>query len=273
VNRVKPHTDFHGPYESGLMKMIAIGLGKRAKAESIHAHGAWGLRTLIPEVARVKMARSPIRLGLALIEDGYDQTCQIIGLRAEEIPEREPELLRRAKEVMAGLPFDEVDLLIVDRIGKEISGAGMDTNVIGRKRIDGEPEFKRPRVERLIVRDLSEETHGNAIGIGLADFITQRIVDKIDWHATNTNSMVSGFLQRSMVPIVCPTDQAAVDSAYFMLRRKAPEEVRVLRIRDTLHLEHVWISESYLPEARENPRLEVADQPRRLAFDGTGNLV
>jgi hypothetical protein len=273
VNRVKAHTDYSGPYESGLMKMAAIGLGKRAQAESIHAHGAWGLRTLIPEVARVKMARSPIRLGLALIEDGYDQTCQIIGLRAEEIPEREPELLRRAKEVMAGLPFDEVDLLIVDRIGKEISGAGMDTNVIGRKRIDGEPEFERPRVERLIVRDLSEETHGNAIGIGLADFMVQRIVDKIDWHVTNTNSMVSGFLQRSMVPIVCPTDQAAVDSVYFMLRRKAPEEVRVLRIRDTLHLEHVWISESYLPEARENPRLEVADQPRRLAFDGTGNLV
>src|SRR5436305_430778 len=111
-----------------------------------------------------------------------------------------------SREVMAGLPCDEVDLLIVDRIGKEISGAGMDTNVIGRKQIDGEPEFERPSVERLIVRGLSEETHGNAIGIGLADFMVQRIVDKIDWHVTNTNSMVSGFLQRSMVPVVCPTD-------------------------------------------------------------------
>ncbi len=273
INRVKAHTDFSGPYESGLMKMIAIGLGKRAQAESIHAHGAWGLRTLIPEVAAVKMARSPIKLGLALIEDGYDQTCRIVGLPAEEIAAREPELLLHAKEVMAGLPFDEIDLLIVDRAGKEISGAGMDTNVLGRKRIATEPEFERPRVERLILRDLSDETHGNGVGVGLADFVIRRVVDKIDWEVTNINSMVSGFLQRSMLPVVCPTDQAAVDAAYFMLRRKPPEEVRVLRIRDTLHLEHVWVSDSFLPEAQGHPRLEVADGPRPLAFDSAGNLV
>jgi hypothetical protein len=273
VNRVKAHTDFSGPYESGLMKMITIGLGKRVQAESIHAHGAWGLRTLIPEVARVKIARSPIRIGLALVEDGYDQTCQIVGLRAEEISDREPELLLRSKELMPGLPFDDIDLLIVDRSGKEISGAGMDTNVLGRKRIPGEPEFERPRVERVILRDLTEETHGNGIGVGLADFVTQRLVDKIDWNVTNINSMVSGFLLRSMLPVVSPTDQAAVDAAYFMLRRKPPEEVRVLRIRDTLHLEHVWISDAFLPEAREHPRLEVSGQPRPLAFDSAGNLV
>jgi hypothetical protein len=273
INRIKAHTDFSGPYESGLMKMITIGLGKRAQAESIHAHGAWGLRTLIPEVARAKIALSPIKIGLALIEDGYDQTCEIVGMRAGEIAEREPELLLRAKEVMAGLPFDEVDLLIVDRAGKEISGAGMDTNVLGRKRIDTEPEFERPRVERVILRDLTDETHGNAVGIGLADFVTQRVVDQIDWQVTNINSMVSGFLQRSMLPVVSPTDQAAVEAAYFMLRRKPPEEVRVLRILDTLHLEHVWISDSFLPEARQNARLEVTDKPRPLAFDSAGGLV
>ena len=174
---------------------------------------------------------------------------------------------------MPRLPFDEIDLLIVDRCGKEISGAGMDTNVLGRKRIDGEPPFERPRIERVLLRDLTEETHGNAIGIGLADFITQRVVDKIDWHATNTNSIVSGFLQRSMVPVVCPTDQAAVDTAYFMLRRKPPEQVRVLRIRDTLHLEHLWLSDSFLSEAREHPRLEITDTPRPLAFDSHGSLI
>jgi hypothetical protein len=273
VNRVKAHTDFSGPYESGLMKMITIGLGKRVQAESIHAHGAWGLRTLIPEVARVKIARSPIRIGLALVEDGYDQTTQIVGLSAEEISDREPELLLRSKELMPGLPFDDIDLLIVDRSGKEISGAGMDTNVLGRKRIPGEPEFERPRVERVILRDLTEETHGNGIGVGLADFVTQRLVDKIDWNVTNINSMVSGFLLRSMLPVVCPTDQAAVDAAYFMLRRKSPEEVRVLRIRDTLHLEHVWISDAFLSEAREHPRLEVTANPRPLAFDSAGTLL
>lgn len=273
VNRIKAHTDFSGPIESGLLKMIAIGLGKRAQAESIHAYGSWGLRELIPEVARAKIRLAPIRLGLAILEDGYDQTCALVAIPAERIEAEEPHLLLRAKEYAPRIPFDELDLLIVDRIGKEISGCGMDTNVIGRKRIPGEPEFERPRIERLIVRDLTEETHGNAIGIGLADFITQRLHEKIDWHATNTNAMVSGFLARSMVPVVCPTDQAAVDAALFTLRRKPPAEVRALRISDTLHLEHLSISEALLPEARAMPQLELLGEPQPMRFDAHGRLL
>jgi hypothetical protein len=273
INRVKTHTDFKGPYESGLMKMITIGLGKRVQAESIHAYLAWGLQNLIPEVGRAKIQLAPIRMALAILEDGYDQTCEIVGLKAEEIEAREPELLVRAKEYMARLPFDDIDLLIIDQIGKEISGAGMDPNVIGRLRIPGEPEFERPRVERLVVLDLTDETHGNGIGTGLADFTTQKLIDKIDWHVTNTNSVVSGFLLRSMVPVVSPTDRAAIESALFTLRRKPVEEVRAMRIRNTLHLEQLQLSAAFVEEASGHPRLEIEGTPAPMRFDGTGNLL
>ena len=210
LNRVKAHTDFSGPWESGLMKMIAIGLGKRAQAESIHAYSAWGLRNLMPEIARAKLRRAPILGGLAILEDAYDQTSEIVGLPAAAIETEEPRLLERVKQQMARLPFEELDLLIVDRLGKEISGTGMDTNVIGRKRIPGEPEFESPRIERILVRDLTPETHGNAIGVGLADIVTQRLADQIDWPVTNTNSLVSGFTQRSMLPTVAANDREAL---------------------------------------------------------------
>jgi hypothetical protein len=273
INRVKPHTDFSGPWESGLMKMIAIGLGKRAQAESIHAFGAWGLRNLMPEVARAKLRLAPILGGLAILEDAYDQTSEIVGLPAATIEAEEPRLLDRVKRQMARLPFEDLDLLIVDRLGKEISGTGMDTNVIGRKRIPGEAEFERPRVERIVLRDLTPETHGNAIGIGLADVVTQRLADQIDWPVTNTNSLVSGFTQRSMLPTVAANDREALETALFLLRRKGAPDLAAARIRDTLHLEHLWISESLLPAAQKRAELEVLGEPEELRFDADGNLL
>jgi len=270
VNRVKPHTDFTGPVESGLMKMITIGLGKRAQAESVHAYGAWGLRELVPEVARAKIARSRIVGGLAILEDGRDQTHRIVGVPAEGIATEEPRLLCRAREIMAKLPWPSLDLLIVDRIGKEISGAGMDPNVIGRKRIEGEPEFASPRIERIVVRDLTDESHGNGIGTGLADIITRRLYDRIDWEVTNTNSLVSGFTQRSMVPFVADSDRHALETARYLLRRKPVEQLRVARIRDTLHLEQLWASENLLAEV---PGLTVLGPPAPVQFDDAGRLV
>ncbi len=273
VNRVKAHTDFSGPYESGLFKMITIGLGKRAQAEAVHAHGAWGLRVLIPEVARAKLAVAPIRLGLAIIEDGHDQTCAVVGLPAAAIGDEEPRLLERARQVMARLPFPVIDLLIVDRIGKEISGAGMDPNVLGRKRIEGEAEFESPRVERIVARDLTEATHGNAVGIGLADIITRRLHEKIDWEATNTNSLVSGFTQRSMVPYVAASDRAALETACFLLRRRPPEALRVVRIPDTLHLESLRASPALLADDVRPETVEVLGPPAEVRHDREGNLV
>jgi hypothetical protein len=273
INRVKAHTDFTGPWESGLMKMIAIGLGKRAQAESIHAYGAWGLRELIPEVARAKLHLAPILGGLAILEDGYDQTAEIVGLPGARIEADEPELLLRSKRSLARLPFDELDLLIVDRIGKEISGTGLDPNVIGRRRIAGEPELETPRIERILLRDLTEESHGNGIGIGLADLITRRLYDRIDWEVTNTNSLVSGFTERSHVPPICPTDRAALDTALFLLRKRPADLVKLVRIRDTLHLEHLLVSESLLPLVGEHPDLEPLGPPDELRFDSTGSLL
>lgn len=272
VNRVKAHTDYSGPWESGLLKMITIGLGKRAQAESVHAYGAWGLRELIPEVARAKLQLAPILGGLALLEDGYDQTTEIVGVPAAQIEAEEPVLLARAKEYMPRLPFAELDLLILDRIGKEISGTGMDPNVVGRKRIPGEPEFERPRIERIVLRDVTEASHGNAIGIGLADFITRRLFNRIDWEVTNTNSLVSGFTSRSMVPVVSESDRHAIESALFLLRRKPVEQVTAVRIRDTLHLDHLLVSESLLPQVREDDRLEVLGAAETLSFDADCNL-
>jgi hypothetical protein len=228
---------------------------------------------LLPEVARAKLQLAPILGGLAILEDGYDQTTEIVGLPNARIEAEEPVLLQRARTYMARLPFDELDLLILDRIGKEISGAGMDPNVIGRKRIQGEPEFESPRVERIIVRDLTPESHGNGIGIGLADFITQRLYDKIDWPVTNTNTLVSSFTQRSMVPVISRNDREALETALFLLRRKPVEELAAVRARDTLHLEHLLVSEGLLPQVRENDRLELLGEPEELRWDPDGNLL
>ena len=273
VNRVKAHTDFSGPFESGLMKMITIGLGKRAQAESCHAYGAWGLRVLMPEVAAAKIALAPIIAGLALLEDGYDQTTEVVGLPGERIEAEEPALLLRAKEYMPRLPFDDLDLLIIDRIGKEISGAGLDPNVIGRKRIEGEPEFEKPNVERIVLRDLTPESHGNGVGTGLADCITQRLFDKIDWEVTNTNSLVSGFTIRSMVPVIRPNDREALRTMMFLLRRKPAEEIRAMRIRDTAHMESFQLSEGLLPAVAEHPKVEALEPMAEMRFDSDGNLT
>jgi hypothetical protein len=273
INRVKAHTDYSGKWESGLAKMIAIGLGKRTQAEKIHAYGAPGLRELIPEVARAAIQRGPILGGIALVEDGYDDTAEILGLPAARMLDEEPDILRRSKEYLARLPFDDLDLLVIDRMGKEISGTGMDTNVIGRKGIRGEQEFKRPRIERIMVRELTERSHDNAIGMGLADVITRRLYDRIDLEATQPNGLVSTFEQRLMVPVVAANDREALERLFYLLRRKDPGEVRMARIQDTLHLGRLYVSENLLEAARGDPKLEVLGDASEIAFDNRGNFL
>ncbi|MCC7353294.1 MAG: DUF2088 domain-containing protein, partial [Anaerolineae bacterium] len=242
VNRVKPHTSFIGAVESGLHKMIAIGLGKERAAATLHGYGLRGLREFIPRVARVTLARAPILLGIAILEDGYDQTAEVVGLAPPEIPAREPELLARAREMRARLPFDECDLLIVEQMGKEISGTGMDTAVIGRLYIRGEPDFPAPRIGWLAVLGLTPASHGNATGVGLADIITRRLYESIDYATTYKNVAISGFLERGKIPLVAETQRAAIDLALRLTGR----EPRVARIRDTLHLERIQVSAALL---------------------------
>ena len=269
VNRVKPHTSFIGAVESGLHKMIAIGLGKERGAATLHGYGVRGLREFIPRVAQVTLAHAPIVLGLAILEDGYDQTAEVVGLAAHEIPAREPELLLRAREMRARLPFDECDLLIVEQMGKDVSGTGMDTAVIGRLYIRGEPDFPAPRLRWLAALGLTPASHGNATGVGLADIITRRLYESIDYAATYKNVATSGFLERGKIPLIAETPQAAVDLAL----RLAGREPRVARIRDTLHLERIQVSTALLQAGPNHGAWDVITPPRALRFDAQGELA
>lgn len=242
INRVKPHTSFHGRYESGLMKMIAVGLGKQAGAAAIHRLGVAGLRETMPAVARQVLATGKIWLGVAVVENAYEETLALEVLTAAEIPAREPVLLELARAHQPRLPVEELDLLIVDELGKEISGTGMDTNVIGRLRIAGEPEPVRPRIGRIFVRDVRGDS---AYGIGLADVTTRRLVERADWEVTRINAQTSGFAQRAVLPAVVERDEEAVCGE------------RIARIRNTLHLEELIVSEPVRQELAGREGVEV----------------
>jgi hypothetical protein len=270
VNRVKIHTDFHGPTESGLTKMIAIGLGKRQGAELIHARGARGLREEIPRVAAVHLARSPLLCGVAIVEDGAHNVSLVRAVPAAAIPQEEPVLLDHARALLATLPVDACDLLIVDQMGKDISGGGMDGNVIGRMFIQGEPEPAAPRIGTIVALRLTPASHGNATGTGYADFVSRPLIDAMDPEITRINIATSGFPLRGRIPPVLPNDRAAIVAALERLNDGTPT---VLRIRDTLNLAELQVSESLLPQILARPGVELIAPPRELAFEEDGSLI
>jgi hypothetical protein len=272
INRVKPHTDFHGPYESGLVKMAVIGLGKEAQASAIHSFGTRGLRELIPQAAKQLFATGKILFGVAVVEDAYDQTSVVEAIPAEQIFVREPALLKQAFANLPRLPLEDLDVLIVDRIGKNISGTGMDTNIIGRIGIFGETEPTTPRIKTIIVTDLTEETHGNAIGIGLADLTTQRLVQKLDHHSTYVNMAVSGFLMRGRIPPATPNDAEAVALALRAIVCLDTAQARVIRVLDTLHLGEMLVSPAVVKALAGRQDVTVLSEPQP-AFDSRGNLL
>lgn len=257
VNRVKQHTSFKSQVESGLCKMIVVGLGNPKGAANIHRFGVRGLREEILPMAQVALGESPIVYGMAILENAHEQVADIVGLEPSEIPEQEPRLLQRAKEMFPRLPFEQIDLLIVEEMGKSFSGTGMDTNVIGRQRIHGEPEPETPQIKRVVVLDLTDASHGNANGIGLADFTTRKLVDKIDWQATYLNILSTGFVQRGMVPVTASSDQEAVTWAIRSLGERDVTRLRITKIMNTLQLEQIWISAALLDEAKHYPNLEI----------------
>jgi hypothetical protein len=271
INRIKPHTDFHDRYESGLVKMSVIGLGNDVQAREIHRHGVRGLARLVPEVAAHVLASGKVVLGLAIVENAYDETMTVEAVEPERIMAREPELLAVAADNLPRLPVDRLDLLIVDRMGKNISGVGIDTNVIGRMHIRGQPEPESPDIAMIVVTDLTDESHGNATGMGLADVTTRRMFDKIDFSVTNTNVVTSGFLLRGKLPMVADTDEQAVEWALRGCGSLEPGEERVIRIRDTLHLAEMHVSSAILAEIAIRPDVEVVGE-RDDAFDDRGNL-
>ncbi|HKP95572.1 MAG TPA: DUF2088 domain-containing protein [Fibrobacteria bacterium] len=256
VNRVKMHTSFHGPLESGLHKMLAIGMGKERAATLLHSRGPDGLRDDMPQVARVLLAKVPFLAGFGVVEDGTHRPVALKGLSAAELEAGERELLELARSLAPGLPFADVDVLMVEHMGKNISGTGMDTNVIGRLRIPGKPEPDSPRVKAIVVCDLTEATHGNALGMGLADIALRRLADKVDFALTARNVLASGFLERGRMPLVLADEAEAMRAAIDHVFRDRPEGkagARVVGIRSTLDLQEFLVSENLAGEARKLP--------------------
>ena len=274
-NRVKPHTDFRGELESGLAKITAIGLGKHQGAKTIHSFGTRGLAHWMPQAARLIVQTAPVLGGLAVLENAYDQTARVVAVPPEGIAgPAEAALLAEARGLMASLPFDEIDVLIVDEMGKNVSGTGMDTNIIGRMMIRGVPEFPRPDARIVVVLDLTAESHGNGAGIGLADVLTLRAARKLDLRATYINGLTSGIggVQRVRLPMLLPTDVDAICAGVLCCGQGDPLRARVVRIKNTLEIGELEISESLLEAARAHPRLEVVGEPERLPFDADGTL-
>jgi hypothetical protein len=272
INRVKLHTDFHGRHESGLVKLSVIGLGKHRQALEIHSHGVYGLRNLIPPTAERIFDSGKVLFGLALVENAYDETMKIAAIEAGEIMEKEPALLALSRANMPYLPVDDIDLLIIDEMGKDISGAGIDPNIIGRNMIRGEPEPDRPRIKAIVVTDLTPASHGNAVGLGLADVVTRQLVDKIDVDATYENTVTSTFLERGKIPVTAPTAR----EAYVWAKRSCgvipDEDFRVVRIRNTLELSEVYVSDAVL-EALADREDVIPIQDPTPVFDDAGALT
>ena len=273
VNRVKSHTKFEGPIESGMMKMMAIGMGKQKGAEYYHkAAVQLTFQKIVETVGLEVMKRCPILFGFGTVENAYHQTSMVKALLPEDIYEGEKKLLVISKERMASIPFDEIDILIVDQIGKDISGTGMDTNVTGRNR-DLLGDFTtRPRVSRVYVRDLTDKTEGNATGIGLADFTSTRLVNKMDQHKTWLNTITGISPEKAAVPMHFESDRKAIEVGLGSMGLIGPEKSRTVRIKNTNHLEIVEVSEAYAEELRQRSDLEILGQPRPMKFDDEDNL-
>lgn len=272
IGRVKPHTDFHGAIESGLAKMCVIGMGKQRGATEMHRHGAAGFQRFLAPAARIYEAHTNVIGGLAIIENAYDETADIQGLTAAEVGgPREMALLERARALMARLPYPEIDILVLREIGKNVSGTGMDTNIVGRIRIPRQPEPSAPDIAVITVLDLSAESHGNAAGIGLANITTARVANKIDWVATYTNSITSGIfgMWRVGLPITMADDRRALQVAMRGCGEH-PEAARLVMIEDTLRVARQWVSPSLRAEIEQNPQLTITGEaPLDFAPDGT----
>ena len=274
VNRIKPHTDFEGEIESGLVKMMAIGMAKPRGALMVHRLTIkHGFPAVLAEVGSILLNKPPIFFGVGIIENQYDETAFIDLLKPEEIVEKEKVLLKKAKELIPFLPFNQIDILIIDEMGKDISGAGMDTNVIGRNLFIGGTKSNKPKITRIFVRDITEESHGNATGIGMADYTTKRLVDKMDYASTRINVTTGMSPENGRVPIFFETDREALSIAHYNSGVFDPQDLRILWIKNTLEIEYLYASEVFLNQARSNPRLKILSEPFDFPFDQDGNLI
>ena len=274
LNRIKSHTKFKASIESGLLKMMSVGMGKHTGAAYYHkAAVQYTFAKVIRDAARIVLQHAPILCAVGIVENGYSQTARIAALEPDAIETGEEKLLILAKKLMAQLPFNEIDLLIIDEMGKNISGVGFDPNVTGRNR-DLMGAFSHPaRIKRIFVRDLTDQSKGNAIGIGLADITTQRLVDKIDYAATYKNCITGTSLEKGAVPMYFGNDRQAIEVALESIGLIPSAMSKIVRIQNTLRLEILEVSEAYIPELHPRNDVKIIKGPELMEFDSNNNLL
>lgn len=257
VNRIKVHTDYHGHTESGLIKMMVIGLGNHKQATAMHRYGVYGLKEIIPKAAQKILKHGNIIMGIGIVENAYDETMIIKAIKPDVIESEEIKLLETARKNMPKLPIDNIDILIVDTIGKDISGTGIDTNIIGRIGIDTEVDPEKPKIKRIVITDLSEGSHGNSVGMGLADIMTERLKSKIDFRPTYENVITSTFVDRGKMPMVAETDKKAIEYAFRTYGPIEPEDAKMIRIKNTLCLSEMFVTKPVVDELDKQSNIEI----------------
>ena len=271
VGRVKPHTCFRGEYESGMFKMLAIGVGKHEGAVACHSQGFRKMAENVPLYAKSILKNATILFGLAIIENAHDETNRIVALTSDEIPDAEPALLEEARSKMARIHFDELDLMVVDEIGKNHSGDGMDPNITGS--YCTAYACGPPKVEQYVVLNVAEESHGNAMGLGMAHFTTKRVFDQIDFDAGYPNALTARVVLGVRVPMVLKNDRLALQAGLYIVTGNGAENPRVVRIPNSSHVGEILVSESLLDEVQKNPNLEIVSTAEEMQFDAEGNLL
>jgi hypothetical protein len=261
LNRIKLHTCFSGPVQSGLTKMMVVGMGKIRSAETFHSARPDRMPRILDEMGSLLVQSGKIFAGLAILEDGFDQTAEIHAILGNQILTREPALLERHRHYFPSLPSQKIDVLVVDDIGKTYSGTGMDTNVIGRRGVHGYEDLTQPKIKIIAALGLTAKAQGNALGVGLADFITRRLRDAIDEEKTFVNAITTGDMQRMAIPCTLPDDEQLLTTI-----RQRYGEKRWMLIPNTLHVEKVFVSADLAQELGQHPRCQVAPRPTPLSF-------
>lgn len=268
--RIKPHNAFRGKYESGIMKMMSVGLGKQVGAERVHADGMQNIGKNIPIIGKAVIKHAPILFAVPCIENAFDETCKIVGVNADEIVDEEPKLLQEAFRNMSKIIVGECDVLIVDEIGKNYSGTGVDPNITGT--FSTKYASGGVKVQRTAMLDLSEPSHGNGLGTGLASVITKRLFDKLDLEKMYPNCITSTVLESARIPCVVASDKEAIQLCIRTCVNIDKEKIRIVRIPNSLHIEHIMLSEVYFDEVKNYPDLEIESEPEYLQFNSEGSL-
>ncbi|WP_087975081.1 lactate racemase domain-containing protein [Oceanobacillus rekensis] len=270
INRVKPHTAFRGPVESGIMKMISIGLGKQKGAEACHQLGFKHMAEHVPAMAKMIMEKMPIIFSVATVENAFDKVAKLEVLLPEEVEAKEVELQKLSKQLLPKLFFDEIGVLVIDEIGKNISGDGMDPNVTGR--YPTPYAHGGPDVSKMVVLDVTPESEGNANGVGTADFTTERLVNKMDKHGTYANGLTSTVVGPTHISTTLPNDKMAIQAAVKTCNILDFTKVKLVRIKNTLDIGEIEVSESLLEHVEKHPNLEVVSELYEIDFNKQGNL-